>query len=239
MLPIIVIGCPVQNREKAINFYLESIYNLDYPKKNIILAFFVNNSKDNTERIIRAFFRSRGEEYKECHIWVDNKVYKGKVDGQHRIKRDFTLFSIVRNRYLSYINQLPFDYLFSVDSDILLEPKALKELLAEDKDICSALVFNGRDWGVDWYNYRVYEKNPMTGKEDYYIYPNLPRETFKVDLTGACVLIKKEVLDSGVKYKPYKKGEDLPFCWDAQKKGFEIYCNPNIKTTHLLTGDKR
>lgn len=242
MNPVVMIGCPVQNREEVIKYYLEHIGNLDYPKKKIILLFFVNNTDDNTARIIKAFYRKHLEEYLDCLIFEDNKVYKGRQDGQHRMSRDFTLFSIVRNRFLDYAkNYQGWDYLFSVDSDVLVPPETLEKLLSRDKDIISALVYNGKAWDkrTKTYNYRIFRKDPITGREGYTFHTNIPDEIFPVDLTGACTLIRREVIEAGVKYKPFHRGEDLPFCISAKEKGFNIFLDPTIQTIHLLAGDRR
>jgi GT2 family glycosyltransferase len=144
---------------------------------------------------------------------------------------------MVRNQFLKLISKEKFDFLLSIDSDILVKPDILNKLLDDKKDIVSALVYNGHEYGKDWFNYRIH--TVKNGREGYFIYEYMPKNIFEVDVTGACYLIARKVIDSKVKYKPTTFGEDIGFCEEAKKKGFKIYCNPTIGTYHKLVGDNR
>lgn len=237
--PIIVVGCPVQDREHIIEEYLQCISNLDYPKDRIIPCFFVNNTSDKTGQIILDWISNVNSDYKMIIYDRKDNVYKKRKDDQSRQKRDYTLFAVVRNHFLKLIkdNGIDWDYLFSVDSDILVQPDTLTRLLSHQKSIVSALVYNGLNWGQREYNYRV--KKVTSGREGYCVYQHIPHNIFEVDVTGACYLIKREVIDAGVKYSSTGFGEDIGFCEAAKEKGFEIYCDPTLKPVHKLIGDRR
>ncbi|MDH7506182.1 MAG: glycosyltransferase [Candidatus Thermoplasmatota archaeon] len=242
-LPVVLVGCPVQNREFIIKEYLNCIYNLDYPKEKIIVGFFVNNSIDKTNEIIQEWQQKHKEEYNQMLYFEDKKVYKGKMDSQKRDRRDFTLFAVVRNLFIKKILPYPFDYLFSYDSDILIPPHTLKQLLSHNKDICSILVWNGKtQFNTDNYNYRkwlsVYDKKANIEKWNYYSYRVQPTKLFEVDITGACYLLKRQVLDTGIKYKSHKYGEDWEFCLSAKERGFKLFCDPTINNFHAARWDK-
>lgn len=232
--PIIMIGAPIQNREEIMNDYLNHIYTLNYPKDRIKLAFFINNSTDKTYELVKEFTDLHSHEYNETIVWK-KKVLKGKLDDQTRFRRDFVLFSIVRNTFLKRILRTDFDYLYSIDSDILVPPDSLTLLLGHDKDIISALIENGEFKGDMYYN--VYQQK---AEDVYHVFLtdwlNQQTEPFEVDVTGACYLINRKVLDAGVKYSYYHQGEDGGFCRSAQDKGFKLYCDPTIRPVHLLHG---
>jgi hypothetical protein len=229
--PVVCVGCPIQNRDFIVKEYLQCIYNLDYPKDKLIPAFFVNNTSDQTGKIIQEWMEKHREKYFNILYFEKQKVYKGKIDSQLRDKRDFTLFAVVRNLFLKYIIPYPFHYFFSVDSDILFPPETLKQLLSHHKDIISCLVWNGTVFGVDNYNYRKYMQDNR-GVYNYFQYQIQPGELFEVDITGACYLMKREVLDAGIRYKAHKKGEDWEFCVAAKESGFKLYCDPTIPVEH-------
>jgi cellulose synthase/poly-beta-1,6-N-acetylglucosamine synthase-like glycosyltransferase len=235
--PVVAIGCPIQNREEIVKEYLEGISNLDYPKNKLIPCFFVNNTSDKTGELILNWMAENKKDYKLIVYERDDKVYKRRTDRQDRENRDYTLFTIVRNRFLKLVKTVEWDYLFSVDSDIIIQPDTLKKLLAHKKEIVSALVYNGFHFGQDWYNYRV--KKERNGRRGYYVYRYIPQNIFEVDVTGACYLIRRGVIDRGIKYKVHKFGEDVGFCEEAKSKGIKIYCDPTIKPEHKLQGDKR
>jgi cellulose synthase/poly-beta-1,6-N-acetylglucosamine synthase-like glycosyltransferase len=236
--PIIAVGCPVQNREKIIEEYLEALYNLNYPKDRIIPTFFVNNTSDKTGEIILEWIKKVSSEYKMVIYARKDNLYKKRKDSQDRENRDYTLFTIVRNHFLKLLNDksIEWDYLFSVDSDIIVHKDILNSLLAHQKSIVSALVYNGMHWGNKEYNYRVKKEQ---GRKGYCVYQHLPQNIFEVDVTGACYLIKREVIEAGVKYKQTPFGEDIGFCETAKQKGFKLFCDPKLRPDHRLEGDTR
>jgi GT2 family glycosyltransferase len=236
MKPLILVGCPIQNREDVVERYLESIYNLDYPKDRIILSFYVNNSTDRTGELINRFTDLHGYRYHGVYYFEDKKIFKGRTDDQSRRKRDYVLFTIVRNNWLTYIEPIQFDYLMSIDSDVLIEPQGLNKLIEniegnDSVDVCSALVFNGKFLGKMWYNY-------LSKTKPNFLRNNVPDKLFEVSVTGACILIPKELLQF-TRYDTHKQGEDVPFCRNLVQQDFRLWCDPTIKTEHLLSGDKR
>jgi cellulose synthase/poly-beta-1,6-N-acetylglucosamine synthase-like glycosyltransferase len=231
----VLIGCPIQNRSSCVDDYLEHIYNLDYPKEDIILAFFVNNSTDETGEIIREFYKEHQKEYRQCLYFESDKILKGRQDNQMRMHgRDYTLFTVVRNTFLKKILRYSWDYFYSVDSDVLVPPDSLKKLLSHGKDVCSALIYNGTKMGYKHYNSYI-----SAGKDKYrVIYEDMVNSPtpIRVDVTGACYLIKRKVLDAGVRYRFFRMGEDGGFCQSAINKGFGLWCDPTIRPEHLLEG---
>ena len=51
---------------------------------------------------------------------------------------------------------------------------------------------------------------------------NPPPHLFEVDVTGACALFSKEMIEDGVKYGPYPAGEDFYFCSLAKSLGYKM-----------------
>lgn len=230
----IMIGCPIQrDRAWVLPKYLSAIYNLDYPRKDIHLAFLVNGAQqDNTEDIITKFGEKYQKKYHKIDIWY---LYDEHID--HRQKtRDFGRFSDIRNLWISMIR--PEDtHIFSLDSDIIVEKDTLTKLLSHDKDIVSALIHNG-GYKNRAETYNIMEKEVVGAINDNLIitYDHLNPTTGlrEVDLTGACYLIKREVIDKGVLYKKHYQGEDGGFCLSAQKEGFKLFCDQDIKPKHIM-----
>lgn len=57
---------------------------------------------------------------------------------------------------------------------------------------------------------------------------------FKVDITGACILFHKRVVERGVEYGPNFMGEDVFFCALARTLGFDIFVDGKIETLHAM-----
>ena len=140
--------------------------------------------------------------------------------------------NIVQNRTVIALEaeKRGFTHLLFIDSDMFFEPDTLKKLLAIDKDIV----------GVNA-NFR---KLPLqsTVKWD----GEMPVIPFKCQMVGfGIVLIKMEVFAKlpppwfAFEYEGFAlvNGEDSFFCREAQKAGFEVYCDPTVWVRHTGSFD--
>jgi hypothetical protein len=57
---------------------------------------------------------------------------------------------------------------------------------------------------------------------------------FEVDATGACILFKRDLVESGVIYGPHPGGEDYYFCALAKSLGFKFYIDGSFRTCHMM-----
>jgi len=237
-LPTIDIICPVRNRQFVISYFLEHIYNLNYPKNLISIIVCLNDSNDDSDKILTQFKQSHQNEYKNVKILTYN--LNAPPDSRYSSRLDlYKNLPKIRNLLLQHCTS---DYVFSIDSDILCKPDTLSRLLFAKKDIISAIIYNGYTLhdscqeGSPWKwtnimnivdgNYVHFSKRCRQEKynKDYII---------NVDMTGAVYLFTKEVAKS-VKYNFHKNGEDLFFCEEAKRQGFKIYCNINLFCDHIM-----
>ena len=133
-----------------------------------------------------------------------------------------------------------FDYLLSVDSDIIMPNDTLEKMLAHDKDLVSG-IYRQR---LPTQTLEVYDtamRNiPLEG---------LPKnQLIRIGGCGfGCVLVKQKVFaDIGYPQFEYHSAinhnetfsEDLDFCRKATEKGFELYADTSIicghKGTHIF-----
>ncbi len=133
-----------------------------------------------------------------------------------------------------------YDYLFSVDSDIILPQDSLKKMIEADKDIVSGLYIQRIP---NTHTLEVYMDTPDGGCT------NIPYETIadksllEIAACGmGCVLIKGEVFRK-MKYPHFyyqsslnhqeTVSEDVYFCMKAKSLGFKIWADPSIKCDHI------
>jgi len=226
----VMIGCPIRDRAWILEDYLKSILNLKFPKEDIGLCFILNDSTDETEDMLIQFANQFINTYDYIRV-IENNLNQIKDARIPSVRQQiYSTLSIQRNLLLQKAREEEADYLFSVDSDILFEPETLNKLIACDRDIVSAQIWN--DIGGTYPNVMMYNDK---GKLRHY--KNFPRdEIFQCDMTGAIYLISKEVLqETDVEYQYHMLGEDIFFCERAQENGFEIWCNPLVKCKHIMT----
>ena len=133
-----------------------------------------------------------------------------------------------------------YDYLFCVDSDIVLPVDALSKMLAADKDMISGLYIQRFS---DKHVLEIYHSTPQGGMT------NTPYEWIEgrgiVPIAGCgfgCVLIKSEVLRAmPYPHFAYKSAltiqetvsEDTYFCQKARDLGFKIFADTSIICEHI------
>jgi hypothetical protein len=67
-----------------------------------------------------------------------------------------------------------------------------------------------------------------------WLVPTRYGDLVEVDMTGACYLIHRRVLDAGVEYGFHHQGEDPYFCCMAQDYGFRLYCDYTLTADHIM-----
>jgi GT2 family glycosyltransferase len=139
----------------------------------------------------------------------------------------------MRNTIVRRSLELDCTHLIFLDADMVYPPDTITQLLSHDKDIVGALTFKR------WPNF---EPLLFAGDEhNMYLIDPIPEGVVKVTATGTgCLMIKTSVFDnmeypwfefSSENGKPV--GEDINFCYNAKKVGYEIYVDTTIRTEHL------
>ena len=141
----------------------------------------------------------------------------------------------LRNMTIREMLEGGYDYWFSVDTDIVMDPWTLYHLIQADKDIVSEIFWTQAPNGNYWCNAWMTDQY-STPREEWHK-PGL----YQVGMTGACTLVKRRVFEAGVDYsqipniKTALRGEDRHFCVRAACAGFEMWIDTHAPATHLYT----
>lgn len=146
----------------------------------------------------------------------------------------------LRNDIVRFFLNTDCDYLFSVDSDIVMPKDTLNKMLHADKDMVTG-VYIQRIPGT--HTVEVYGATRGGGRT------NIPWDMLKgkgvVEVAGCgfgCVLIKRRVLEGlSDPYFVYHNAltaqetvsEDVDFCMKATDSGFTIWCDTTILCEHV------
>lgn len=103
-----------------------------------------------------------------------------------------------KNDMITYAIQHDYDYLFLIDSDLLLYPETIEHLITTEKDIISEVFWTKWQPNTDplpqvW-QYDVY--GLREGFVKYLKHPGI----YEVGGLGACTLITRKALQSGVNF---------------------------------------
>lgn len=214
----VLIAAPLRQDPKIFEEYQKGLDALVIPDDVIADRYFVVNDCDEVIPYIRGaeydVVNSDNVTVYQDHLWTGDLVSK---------------MSVYRNMTIRRALDGGYDYLLSVDTDLVLEPHTLQVLMEADKD-CVAGLF----WTNGWSNAWMYDQCSVNDRPEWH-----DPGTYRVGGTGALFLIKRKVLEAGVDYTPIpnlKKavfGEDRHFCIRAVCNGFEIWADTHCQPVHL------
>lgn len=218
MQPRVLIGVITYSGQKYCFFdFINALKKQDYPNFDIL---FIDNS-DSDEYF--GFL-------KEQKI----NVVRNKVDGK-RFDKILSSRKLLRKLFLE---RSEYDYLFMVDSDIVLPKDALTKLVNINKDLVSGLYIAARRLKIKSeiimspvvFEYINEEQGRWLKIEDV-----VKERVFPIACAGLGItLAKREVLEKvDFRLMPSGAGEDIAFYIDSRKAGFQAVCNSAVKGLHL------
>jgi hypothetical protein len=253
----IMIGCPISiKRDWCLPFYLQCLDELDYPKENLHVSFLYNypedKGPDRTLEILEDFESENFDKYRK----IETKVAKTNYEDWRIPTRSFDFFAAIRNEWLKMADKKD-QYYMNIDSDILFKPHTLNELLKWNKNVVSGLIQNPPlSDGSPGFNVMA-KMEGMYHRNGDNMYTHLPIRTIRINgiwkfdqglyklieppivgVAGAMILFSKKIIDEGVKFGYHTQGEDIYFCEEVRKKGYEVYTDCTLYGEHLLSPDQ-
>ena len=216
----VLIAAPLRQDPQIFEEYQKGLDSLIVPDDVMVDRFFVVNNCEEVKPYIR---RADWVEINtdNCMMYR-NHLWTGELVSAMSAYRNLTIRKALEGGY---------DYLLSVDTDLVLEPHTLEYLIRADKD-CVAGLF----WTNGWSNAWMYDQAEDNNRPEWQI-PG----TYQIGGSGALFLIKRKVLEAGVDYTPIPNlrkavfGEDRHFCIRAVCNGFEIWADSHCLPVHLYT----
>tara|TARA_Y100000310_G_scaffold201978_1_gene202048 strand:- start:972 stop:1679 length:708 start_codon:yes stop_codon:yes gene_type:complete len=224
--PRVLVGCPTSDHKSyCLKEYSEMLKSLSYSNFDVLL---IDNSKT-------------GDYYKRIK---DLRIPVEKIDyvepARERIVR-------ARNLIVEKVLEGDYDYFLSLEQDVIPPSDAIQRLLLHNKDIVSALYFKKCDIKVgDSFRKEVlplvYVEHDKS--KDLVRQPRFKEvsgnDLMEISSCGVgCLLIHRKVFEKGVRFR-YDKDkppfDDIWFCKDARKEGFDIFLDCSIKCKHLTEG---
>ena len=227
--PRVMIAAPVRNRAWSLPLYLRALETLNYPREQLFFHWIVNDSTDASFRLLRDWmFRVAPAlaTVERLDFGRTETEYQGATRLAGPRARAIPILAELRNRIRQGALDRGVDYLFSVDTDILVRPDTLRRLLSHQVDVAAALVDNGH--GA--YNY-LHQSPEGDG---FIRYPGPPPgQLCWVALTGACCLYSRRALEAGT-WKVGPTGEDEGFARCMLDAGFDQWVDGGHQLEHVM-----
>ncbi|MBQ4870385.1 glycosyltransferase family 2 protein [Priestia megaterium] len=246
----ILVASPVHQKREILSLFLESLKHLN--KEEMIVDFYFI---DDNENVDSSCLLIQFQEYIQSVI-VEKSDYQDVYsrDGQTHYWNEHLVWKVAdfKNSIIQYAKKKNYDYLFLVDSDLLLFPETLSHLVQQEKDIISEVFWT--KWQPDsmeqpqvWLydEYTQYDKQPgenlsteqINARYQEFITKMRNPGVYEVGGLGACTLISQNALKKGVNFNKIPNltfwGEDRHFCIRAAAMGLSLYVDTHYPAHHI------
>lgn len=208
----ILITAPIHQDIKIFKEYLWSLNRLEIPEGYEIHKYFYLHNAENLKKFLQP------DEYE---IFKDNTKIE-ENDRTHIWRQEnFSAVSQMRTKALQKAREENFDYIFSVDSDVILHKKSLIDLIFEQKDAIAKMYWTAWDSNQPWnYMPNCYDGKDENGRIIYFNNLNNYKSigTHETGVTGAAILISSRIFKEPlITYYPIEilstsYWEDFAFC---------------------------
>lgn len=178
----------------------------------------------------------------------DIRTQRRKLDKERKQER-FAHFAMLRNLVLDHFLSGNWDYMVSIDSDVMVHPECVTKMVTRIQEkpgfgMIAGIVNNTRREGMKrefnkaTYNFGMIE--PPTSNKGIGRCAPIRKfrrgEFLEVNYAGACAIIDGAMLRSNpdVRWGARKGGEDLFFCERMTEAGFKIGVDTTIVTIHYM-----
>ena len=228
----ILITAPVHQDENIFKEYLWSIDRLYLPPDVKVKKFFYLHNCENLKKFL----------HEDEYVIINDDSSFNVTEQTHIWKNEnFSAVASMRTLALEKARKEEFDYIFSIDSDVILNQMTLDLLIRDNKDIVGNIYwtdFSGK--GILMPNCYDQENSQFDAKKgglDRFKVMGL----YDVGVVGACTLIGKRVINNPlINYFPIKnisqtKWEDLAFITRARCviPDITIYIDTRKPARHL------
>ena len=137
----VFIAILAKQKEKVLPLFLRSLYELDYPKQDIVLYVRTNNNTDNTREILETWIDKHRDEYGDV-LYNGNDI-EAQVEkyGVHEWNGErFRALAKIRQESINQCLLTDCEYYLVIDVDNFLFPETLKDLIEANKPIIAPLL---------------------------------------------------------------------------------------------------
>ncbi len=249
MVERILIASTVRQKPAVLKEFLLGLAELDLSGLKFDFLFIDNNDEEDATWLLQTFGVPGSTTYlarekpqqdylcsEQTHQWTGDLVWK---------------VASYKDSILQFTREKDYSHVFLVDSDLVLHPQTLKQLLAAQKDIISEIFWTEwtpgtgkmpQVWLSGNYNFRYGDQSFNNG-EAYQKEANsllqqwLLPGVYEVGGLGACTLVSSQAIARGVSFKCIKNvdywGEDRHFCIRASVLGLGLYVDTHYPAYHI------
>jgi glycosyltransferase involved in cell wall biosynthesis len=246
----VLIGSPVYQKPIILENFLTSLKGQNHETVSIDYMFVDDNVDPQSKALLKAF----SSENASVRVISGDEPGTYKCDDETHYWNGSLMLKVAnyKNKIIDFALEKGYDYLFFVDSDLVLHPNLTEHLKSLNKEIVSEIFWCSwhtgaprlpNVWMFDEYDFIPKNADPPLGEKEAEIlngkFLNMLRlpGVYEVGGLGACTLISRAALLKGVNFKPIKNltipGEDRFFCIRAAVLGIDLFADTHYPAYHI------
>lgn len=242
----ILVGSPVHQKPEILKEFLSSLEHLNRTGISIDYMFVDDNIDKCSTNLLHDF--SPDNSFVYCII--GNEIGQYTCDDETHYWNDHLMLKVAnyKNKIIDFALEKDYDYLFFVDSDLVLHPNLIEHLMSFNKEIVSEIFWSSwhtgapelpNVWLFDEYDFVAKSSNENEDKIANAKFLNMLKipGLYQVGGLGACTLINRTALEKGVNFKPIKNltihGEDRFFCIRAAVLDIDLFVDTHYPAYHI------
>lgn len=257
----ILVGAPVYQKPAILHQFLESLKRQNQEGYTLDYLFIDDNDNDlkASSEMLANFALDQGDKCLVSPSGRDSESPKYECDeAKHHWKNEL-IWKVAgfKDRIIQHAREKGYDYLFLIDSDLVMHPKTIQQLIKSGKDIVSNIFWTAwtpgsieepQVWLSDYYTqYQALPGEALTEEQKreraFSFYRQLRQPgTYEVGGLGACTLISKAALQKDISFRQIKNitfwGEDRHFCVRAAALGLSLFVDTHYPAYHIYRETK-
>ncbi|UHA72581.1 glycosyltransferase family 2 protein [Paenibacillus sp. 481] len=252
-LPRVLIGSPIKQQPDILQAFLQS---LELIKQTSFEAdfIFVDDNDHVTSAHDLVAFQNRNPKW-NINVWPSeqpNLTYHRTETTHYWSEALIWHVAAMKDRILDHAQEMRYDYVFLIDSDVIIHPDTIERLMGTQKDIVANIYWTAWEpniiempqvWLQDVYSLipkaRLEQLTDEESNARLLTFLKQLRQPgiFEVGGLGACTLISRKAIEAGVRFKEIRNisfwGEDRHFCVRAAALGFSLYVDTRRPAYHI------
>jgi hypothetical protein len=246
----VLVGVPVRQTPAILSEFLRGLSDLDTAGIELAFFFLDNNAIEESSALLQRFQQEYADTTIEAvppdddylcddakHHWNDSLVWK---------------VAHFKDRMVHAALEGHHDFLFLVDSDVVLPPQLLRHLVTLDKPVVSEVYWTSwspnsqmlpQVWLRDQYSLFTKQRSESLTKDDeasraaVFVKALRRPGVYRVGGLGGCTLMARAALARGLSFAEIDNvslwGEDRHFCLRARANGVELWADTRYPPLHL------
>ena len=249
--PRILVGSPIQQKPSILSVFLNHLSHIE-SEEYILDYFFVDDNVDPFSKSLLQQFKLHCKSL--CIIKPSNETSSFYCNEYTHYWTNDLVWKVgsFKDDIIHYAKENEYDYLFLVDSDIILHPETINQLIKAKKPIISNIFWTAwqpgtqplpQVWISDTYTLYHYDSSEnLTHEEinkrtDQFLSQLKIPGVYEVGGLGACTLINKFAIHKGISFKRIKNitlwGEDRHFCVRALALDIPLFVDTHYPAYHI------